>query len=311
MRRAPIRRSIRHLALLAAALGTSLFAGCGGETQSSTSFVQPLAVDAAAKSQKDLYVADFGANAVELLSNSSYKSAGSITDGIAGPVDVVLDEQGKLYVANTDAGDVTEYAAGKTGSPSFTYSKGVQTPYSVTVDAHGNLFEGDENGSVNEYAQGVNKTVATCTAAGVIFGLAVDSGGNVFAAYFGKPFGPLNVVEYRGGLSGACKAKMLTTSSAPGGVALDKNGKLLVAEGTKVVVIDPRHANAAVKIGSGFSGALNVRLNEANTRAFVTDNATNEVTVVSYPAGKDLTVLGAGNGLKEPRAAVDFPNAVY
>jgi len=304
-------RSIASAAILATALGASLVAGCDGETPRSNSVVPAAVASDAAKSPENLYVADVGADAVELFGNTSYKKAGEIKNGIDSPVDVVLDEQGRLYVANVDGADVTEYARGKTGSPSFTYNDGMQNPYSVTADAHGNLFEGDMFGSINEYAQGVNKIVAGCTVTGAAFGLAVDSSGDVFVDYFAKPMGPANVVEYKGGLSGSCKATALAMSTFPGGVALDKNGKLLVAEGTKVVVIDPGHASAAVKIGSGFSGAVNVRLNKANTQAFVTDNAKNDVTVVSYPAGKDLKVLGTGNGLKESRAAVDSPNAIY
>ncbi len=304
-------RSIPHVALLATALGASLVAGCGGQTQSSSPVLPASAAGTAAKSPNDLYVADVGANAVELFSNGNYKKVGEIAKGIGSPVDVFLDERGRLYVANVDGGNVTEYARGNTGSPSFTYSQGMHDPYSVTADARGNLFEGDGFGSIDEYAQGVDKIVAGCTVAGTVFGLAVDSSGNVFADYFAKPMGPADVVEYRGGLS-SCSAKTLATSLAPGSLALDKDGNLLVAEGTKVAVIDPGGANAgAKKIGSGFASAINVRLNKANTQAFVTDNAKNSVTVVSYPAGKNLKVLGTGNGLNAPRAAVDSPNAVY
>jgi hypothetical protein len=295
-------------AFVATALGASLIAGCG-ETQSSSSVFPAPAVRDAAKSANDLYVADVGANAVELF-NSSDKKAGEIKDGIGSPVDVFLDEQGRLYVANVDGGNVTEYARGDTGQPSFTYSDGMHDPYSVTADAHGNLFEGDAFGSINEYAQGVNKILAACAVAGTVFGLAVDAKGDVFADYFAKPMGPADIVEYGGGL-GACNAKSLATSVAPGGLALDKNGNLLVAEGTKVVVIGPGRANSAAKIGSGFASAVNVRLNKANTQAFVTDNARNTVTVVSYPAGKNGKVFGTANGLNAPRAAVDAPNAVY
>ncbi|HEY2476663.1 MAG TPA: hypothetical protein VGI19_17920 [Candidatus Cybelea sp.] len=304
-------RSTSYVALLATALGASLVAGCAGETQSSTSLFPASVARDAAKSAYSLYIADFDANAIELFSNTSYKKVGAITDGIGGPVDVFLDEQGRLYVANFDGQKVTEYARGKTGAPSFTYSEGMYRPYSVTADSHGNLFEGDSVGTINEYAQGTNKVVAGCTVGGPVFGLAVNSRGDVFVDYFVRPMGPAFVLEYKGGLSASCSAKLVANSLAAGGIALAKNGSLIVAEGTKVAVIDPGGANPAAKIGSGFSSAVDVRLNKANTQAFVTDNGNNNVTVVSCPAGKNLTVLGTGQGLKGPRAAVEWPNAVY
>ncbi|HEV3091036.1 MAG TPA: hypothetical protein VGX91_06265 [Candidatus Cybelea sp.] len=298
--------------LFATALGAAILGGCAfGGAQNAPNAAPAAAVVAGAKAPQDLYVADFGADTVDLFSNTSYKSAGTITDGIDSPGALFLDRQGQLYVANIDGADVTEYAAGSTGEPSFKYSAGMHNPYSVTTDAHGNVFEGDLYGYLNEYAQGVDKTIAACTAPGTVFGMAVDASGDVFVDYFGKPLGPANLVEYRGGLSASCSAKTLTTNSYPGGIALDKNGKLLVAEGTKVVVIDPAHPKGAAKIGSRFSGAIDVRLNGANTEAFVTDNSNDTVTVVSYPAGKNLKVLGSKNGLKSTRAAVDSPNAVY
>lgn len=300
----------RLYVVLLAALGASLVAGCAGGAQSSNPLFPGSAVGGAAKPADDLYVADVGANAIELLSNTGYKKAGTIKDKISGPTDVFLDAKGRLYVADADGQRVTEYESGKS-VPSFIYNVSMNYPYTVTVDTQSNLFEGDLYGVINEYAQGINTVVAGCSVPGPVFGLAVDASGDVFADYFGKPMGPAKIVEYRGGLTSSCNAKTIAKSAAPGGIALDKNGKLVVAEGSKVVVIDPGNANAAVKIGSGFAAAVNVHLSKDNTQAFVTDNENNTVTVVSYPAGTNVTVLGTDQGLKAPRAAVDWPNAVY
>lgn len=296
----------RLYVVLLATLGTSLVAGCGGGAQNSNPLVPGSVASGAAKPADDLYVADDDANAIELLSNTGYKKAGIIKDKISGPTDVFLDEKGRLYVADADGQRVTEYEPGKS-TPSFIYNVSMNYPYTVAVDTQSNLFEGDLYGAINEYAQGINRVVAGCTVPGPVFGLAVDSSGDLFADYFGKPMGPAKVIEYQGGLTSSCNAKTVAKSAAPGGIALDKNGKLLVAEGSKVVVIDPRNANAAVKIGSGFASAVNVHLNKDNTEAFVTDNSNNNVTVVSYPAGTNMTVLGTDQGLKAPRAAVDWP----
>jgi len=76
-------------------------------------------------------------------------------------------------------------------------------------------------------------------------------------------------------------------------------------------VQSPNYNTVSRTIGSGLSCAQNVRLNEANTLAFVTDVCNNTVTVVNYGGGSNTRVLGAGNGLTRPVAAVEDPNAVY
>ena len=62
---------------------------------------------------------------------------------------------------------------------------------------------------------------------------------------------------------------------------------------------------------AGFECALNIRLNKANTLAFVTDPCAHTVTIVNNPSLTIAAVLGTGNGLSMPIAAVEHPNAVY
>ncbi|MBV9263117.1 MAG: hypothetical protein JO324_02270, partial [Candidatus Eremiobacteraeota bacterium] len=76
-------------------------------------------------------------------------------------------------------------------------------------------------------------------------------------------------------------------------------------------VIDPPYTSVTRTIGSGFSGAINVKLNKKNTLAFVADYGNNTVTIVNYVTGANVTVLGRANGVVSPRAVVDWPNAVY
>jgi hypothetical protein len=57
--------------------------------------------------------------------------------------------------------------------------------------------------------------------------------------------------------------------------------------------------------------AAAIFLNKANKLPFVTDTCNFTVTIVNYLQGTNVTVLGTGNGLSEPEAAVEHPNAVY
>lgn len=311
---------------IAAASAVALLAGCSAPSTPLVPGAVRSAVAEAANSQMAfarstalrssgvpfaLYVADPGSASVDILHNSNYRAFEFIIEGINDPFDVFLDSQSNLYVANYSAGDVTEYAP-NTGVPFFTYSSGMVNPAAVTVDASGDLYDADPgSGTVNEYRQGVNQTVFTCFPGGTLGGIAVDAFNNVFTSV-----GTSHVEEYKGGLGNGCRPATLRVKPPKGlgfsGIALDKHRNLLVAAESEVLVIDaPSYSAVNSTIGSGFGCAVNVRLNKSNTLAFVTDPCDKTVTVVSYPSGANLKVLGSANGLDAPNAAVDWPNAVY
>jgi hypothetical protein len=264
-----------------------------------------------------LYVADDCGSVVDALHSSNYFEVGSITNGPNIPADVFLDSRRNLYVANYGNGTVTEYAPDNWSEPSFTYTANVVSPFVVTADANGNVYEGDLNGYINEFYQQRNgATIASClpvSGSSPIFGIAVDSHNDVFAALLNANTNSYELVEYAGGLNN-CKLTVLPLPSQDvyGGIALDKNGNLLVTNNSEVEVVDaPSYGTVNATSGTGFSCAENVRLNKANTLAFVTDYCNNTVTVVNYPSGTNAAVLGSGNGLAYPAAAVESPNAVY
>lgn len=270
---------------------------------------------------KDLYVTDYLDNAVKILKNGSYRDAGAITAGVNWPTGIFLDKRGNLYVANTFGASVTEYRPHAT-TPAFTYSANMVNPFMLAVDAHGNVFESDNNGSygqINEYFQGINATVASCTPgqnsggnAGV-YGVAIDAKGDVFVDYR-LPGGVTGTLaEYPGGLQRCSQTTFPLTVSGPAGIAIDANGNILLAEaqGGVVDVIAPPYSSITRTIGSGFSAPVDVKLSKDNTTAFVADGQNNTVTMVNYQTGSNVTVLGAQNGLSNVNGAVDGPNAIY
>jgi hypothetical protein len=265
-----------------------------------------------------LYVVDSCGPAIDVLRSSDYSIAGSITDGLNYPVDAFLDSHKNLFVANYGGETVTEYAPGDWSAPVFTYSANMGIPLVVTTDASGDVYEGDYNGYINEYYPGRNSpTIASClpTAGGDndVYGLAVDGRGDVFARIFSYKSELPEIVEYPGGLNNCASPTVLTAlSPGGGGIAVDKNDNLIIGASSTVQVLDAPNYNAvSATIGSGFACATNVRLNKANDLAFVTDTCNDTVTVVNYPSGTNAAVLGTGNGISKPYAAVEAPNAVY
>lgn len=315
--------------------GVLIVAGCGGANTTSGPVVPDQnsaapaehsrkAVRSALKQAHSippyLYVTEPFNDAVYVLQNKTYRDVGAILVNDR-PYGVWLDRKGNLYEAEQD--NVSEYAPGNLdgSAPNFVYQPFDQAqPVAVTTDAHDNVFVTSANsGTVSEYFQGdTRKPSLACGIqnASSIFGVAVDSSGDVFVAV---TVGYTNVnadyiAEYPGGLRG-CNLQdtgiLLTDQEILGGMVFDNNDNLLVANGTRVLVIDPPYSSITTTIGSGFANATDVTLNKKNSMAYVTDMRNGTVTLVGYPGGTNLTVLGGRNGLYAPYGAVDWPNAGY
>jgi hypothetical protein len=61
------------------------------------------------KVPKDLFVADYGLDAVAILTNKTWQNVGSITSGIDSPDGAFVDKKGNLYISNAGSVDITEY----------------------------------------------------------------------------------------------------------------------------------------------------------------------------------------------------------
>jgi DNA-binding beta-propeller fold protein YncE len=261
-----------------------------------------------AASAKDLFVDDSGQDAVEILTNKKWKNVGSIADGIDGPDGNWEDTKGNLYVANQSGPDITEYNSSR--SLIYTYT-GVSDPVDVRTDTHGNVYEADYFGAdVNEFGQESNTPIATCDPGGFVEGVAIDTKGDVFVAFFDGLFS--YVTEYAGGLSGCNHTNLGVSVLEPAGMIFDKSDNLILCDpGVPAVdVIDPPYNSVSRTLGSGYSDPLHVTINKKNDQAYVADSGTGEVYVLGYPAGKLKATLGPSNGIEDASSAVDGSNYV-
>jgi len=306
-----------------AALGAcvvALLAGClGSGTVGNGSFGMPagslqtalqLQQQPKAKAAlKELAVSDLGGGTilsrVELL-DKTYEFVGVITDGIDGATGDWYDTHGNLYVGNYAVPMVQEYAKGKT-VPAFTYSSGLERPYSVTTDTAGNVYIADEynpsssGGGVVEYAQRSNVVLAQCLNSLNDAGVAIDKHGDVFVSGQNG-----TLLEYVGGLGG-CNPKTLgATLPSGGGLQIDKKGKLVACAGHVVDIIAPPYTSISSKI-SGFAAAAHDALNKDQSLLFVADPVNYDVQVLTYPQGSVVTTLGTSNGLVDPVGVATYP----
>jgi len=111
--------------------------------------------------------------------------SGSITQGIDLPINVAVDKQGTIYVANNGNSTVTEYPFGAT-SPSVTLSTQIVNPNGIAVDSHGTVYvtSGASVGScyVLEFPKGSTSPSVQVNGFGLPIGLAIDSSDNLYVA---------------------------------------------------------------------------------------------------------------------------------
>ena len=258
---------------------------------------------------KRLAVSDFGTGAVEVL-NGTYGLHQTITSGLNGPDGDWYDEHGNLYVANYNGPYVTEYAQNQT-SPSFTYSNGLGDPIAVTTDESDNVYVGDYNfggsGFVNEYAQGSNTILHSCSPGGAVEGIAVGETGKVFVAYNDPNTGIAHIAKYNGGLAGCHETVLGVTLGFAGGMQIANNRALVVCDQFAGIDVIPAPYTTIATTYTGYSDPFHVALNKGNNLMFVADVGNAAVFVQNYPSGSLVTTLGAANGLSDPAGVATFP----
>jgi|SRR5580700_4422646 hypothetical protein len=301
-----------------AAWAVALLGGCSGNGSSgmlSPSFETTLPAQSGVPNGvvndalKKLAVSDLGGGTIlsriEFL-NQAYQFVGTITDGIDGATGDWYDNHGNLYVGNYAVPMVQEYAKGKT-VPTFTYSSGLERPYSVATDAGGHVFVADEynpsgsGGGVLEYSQGSNTALAQCLNSLNDTGVAVDGRGDVFVSGADG-----SLLEYKHGLSSCNAQKLGVTLPGGGGLQIDKSGDLVACAGRVVDVVPRPYKSISLAIG-GFQSAAHDALSKDQSLLFVADPGNYDVQVLSFPKGSYLTTLGVSNGLIDPIGVAVYP----
>ncbi len=164
--------------------------------------------------------------------------------GVSDPVQIAVDAQGTIYVANAQvneagAGSVTEYPRGAT-SPSRTLTSGLNTSTGVAVDSTGNVYVSNKYlASIVVFGKGKNtpKETIKSNLRGPD-GLAVDAADDLFIADSTAD----DVLELVHG-STTPQSLHLKSLSRPLGVAIDARGDLyvsnLLAQSSNVTIYAP------------------------------------------------------------------------
>ncbi|HTA38721.1 MAG TPA: hypothetical protein VK760_06575, partial [Candidatus Acidoferrales bacterium] len=219
-----------------AALIGLLLAGCSGASSGlpTTSAVPDLTAASPARRPADsvVWVTNFtDTTSYDLRSG---KLLSTLTTGMQGPLSIVFDYNGNMYVGNQSGGihshgDIVEFAPGGT-SPTRTIASGVDDPFSLAVDDSNNIYCANQfSNSVTVYASTGTKPVRTITN-GInypVVAMIDPSSQNLYVANTSVSGGKGSVTEYAPG--GSSPIRTITTGlNMPESLALDRKGNLFV-----------------------------------------------------------------------------------
>jgi sugar lactone lactonase YvrE len=128
----------------------------------------------------NLYAANGGANTVSEF-NSTGTLIRTLTSGLNGPIGLAFSG-GNLYVANFDNGTVAQFSSNGT-LLNASFASGLSNPTSLAFDHAGNLYVASALGTVSEFSPTgtpVNRSFISSAFAVPFYGLAFDSGGNLW-----------------------------------------------------------------------------------------------------------------------------------
>jgi hypothetical protein len=235
-----------------------------------------------AKSGKRLvYVTNIGSILIFPRDTDNPNPIGEISDGITSAYGAFVDAALNLYVTN-QGGSVAVYPLGQT-SPSFTYSSGLSRPLYSVADSH-RLFVGDaDTGQVVEYALGNGQPqYALQSLGGEVDGVALDSAGNLYAAYRGGEGG--GGVEFwpQGAGTGQNLGIHL---NAPQGLAIDSAGNIVVADTDGAEMVEAFHPGQTSPFAEtpGISGVpTGIAVSAREGKVFVSE-LSHHVQRANYP----------------------------
>jgi sugar lactone lactonase YvrE len=264
----------------------------------------------AAKSCKNkLYVSSYRLGYVAIYCRKGQNQApiGEITNGIETPEGANTDSKGNLYVSNTNASTVTEYARGSL-APSFTYSSGLTYPAGVAVDSKQNVYVTSLSpASVEVFPQGVNSPTLTITSITYPIDVAIDPSGNAYVTTYTANFSNGEIIKYSPGSSQGTNLGIVT--DGPGGIALDEAGDIVTADQRLpgVLVFPPGTTSPSQTFAQNTLDPDPVRFARREHQVYVGDSIGNAVYVYDYPSGTLVDTITDGidgpNGLALDPAA--------
>jgi len=176
------------------------------------------------------------------LKGNGQTVVGQLTDSLVSPQGIVVDGHHRLWVANTNAGNIVAFQRGSL-TPFRVLDDANEFPVSVAIDESGNVYAANAvstsgpPGNVVMYKPGAHKPTAILTYPdfNIVLGLGVDALGDLFVSYIGS-FGPSLVEFPKGSQTGQ---QVNITDQEISDIIFDDNADLLMEDGSGGVGIWP------------------------------------------------------------------------
>ncbi|MGB8908733.1 MAG: hypothetical protein WCC84_08275 [Candidatus Cybelea sp.] len=294
----------------------AMLAGCGGpQPPFGAPGAMPQSHEIAVSSSSFLYVANNGQPdpAVDIFARDDLAKgpARRVTRRVSYPDGIFIDQQENLYVADgVESGHdhVTMYR--KDGQLVRIY-RGLEYAVDVVAGQDGVVYAGDCDGQrVVEYKPNSTEQLRTLQLPGCANGLTLDSKNNLYVGYTAMYKYTGQVRRYRPGATQGTDLLPPKTVFFIGGIAIDKNGYLVVANeglGAIDVFTEPRKPPTRI-IKTGQQLPYRFAFNRDESVMYVSSpyesgargltssgpKLANTVVEVTYPAGKRLAIFRYG-----------------
>lgn len=262
----------------------------------------------------NVYVADYGHNAVKvILASSSYTTVNTLATGY-NATGVAVDASGNVYMADNGSGssgggvfEILSSGGSIPPSPAInSIGSGLVAPFGIALDTAGNVFVAGYGDSLVKELLAPSFTTINVLGSGFNSpdGIAVDASGNVYVS--DAQNGAVKEIEAVGGVIPPNPTiRTLASITLPVSVAVDSSGNVYFTEVGTHTVREILAVGGVIPVtptintlGSGFVYPTAVAVDSAGN-VFVSDygaNAIKEMIAVggSIPANPTINILGSG-----------------
>ncbi len=243
------------------------------------------------------------------------------TTTLTAPNGVTVDNLGNVYVTDSSANTLTEFAAGSNGvgTPVSTGTVTLNDPTAVAVDNVGDIFIANTGANQIVEIPVINGVLTNASTAALPItlknpeGVATDGAGNLYIADTGDN-NLLYVPSISGVLNTTAASSYGTALNGPSAVTVDPSGNVYVAEAGNEDVLEfaaPFGSSAQIKVASGFSDPTSLAT-DASGSVYVADSGSGSIFRYANVGGNLAGHTLVGSTLANPvGVAVDANGNLY